>query len=115
HREPFAVMSAYLDPASERLLAGDPGVTAILRKPFDIAHLLRDVRAVLRRATGAAFDAAPAAASAPSFALAPLWLVRPQFPHVPQPPPAHGTARAASPARRVAAVRPAEQRAAGAA
>ncbi len=98
HRPPFLVMSAFLDPGVERELRDDPGVTGILRKPFDIARLLGDVRAVLDRRGDAApvvsptpvappssADAADAAdAAARRHALAPLWLVRGRFP----PPPA---------------------------
>lgn len=49
HRVPFLVMSAYLDPETERLLCLEAGVSGVLRKPFDIARLVRDVRAVLDR------------------------------------------------------------------
>ncbi|MBM3985617.1 MAG: response regulator, partial [Planctomycetes bacterium] len=49
HRVPFLVMSAYLDPETERLLCLEAGVSGVLRKPFDIARLVRDVRAVLER------------------------------------------------------------------
>jgi len=73
HRTPFLVMTAFLDAGSERALCDDPAVTGILRKPFDIQRLLRDVRAVLERVAPAPAAAEPA----PCWALAPLWLVQP--------------------------------------
>lgn len=53
-RVPFLVMSAYLDAETERQLCLEAGVSGVLRKPFDIARLVHDVRAVLARARGAA-------------------------------------------------------------
>jgi len=48
-RVPFLVMSAFLEPDVERRLLEEGGVSGVLRKPFDIARLVRDVRAVLER------------------------------------------------------------------
>ena len=48
-RVPFLVMSAFLEPDVERRLLEEGGVSGVLRKPFDIARLVRDVRAVLDR------------------------------------------------------------------
>jgi DNA-binding response OmpR family regulator len=56
HRVPFLVMSAFLEPGVERGLLEEPGVSGVLRKPFDIARLVRDVRAVLERPAPAARD-----------------------------------------------------------
>lgn len=50
HGVPFLVMSAYLDPETERALCEEPVVGGVLRKPFDLVRLVRDVRAVLDRA-----------------------------------------------------------------
>jgi DNA-binding response OmpR family regulator len=49
YRVPFLVMSAFLEPEVERRLLEEAGVSGVLRKPFDIARLVRDVRAVLER------------------------------------------------------------------
>jgi len=46
-RVPFLVMSAWVDPAREGELRRTPGVVAVLRKPFDIAHIGASVRAAL--------------------------------------------------------------------
>jgi DNA-binding response OmpR family regulator len=54
HGVPFLVMSAYLDPDTERALIDEPAVGGVLRKPFDLARLVRDVRAVLDRSRVAA-------------------------------------------------------------
>ena len=58
HRVPFLVMSAFLDPELERRLCEDPGVAGILRKPFDIARLVDDVKAVLDRPRSAGWPQA---------------------------------------------------------
>ncbi len=50
HRMPFLVMSAFLDPETETRLCAEAGVAGVLRKPFEIARLQRDVAALLRRA-----------------------------------------------------------------
>lgn len=47
HRVPFLVMSAYLDPERESALCAEPAVAGIVRKPFELALLQCDVRAVL--------------------------------------------------------------------
>lgn len=47
HGVPFLIMSAYLDPKVEQALCTDPGVAGVIRKPFEIAQLVADVRAVL--------------------------------------------------------------------
>ncbi|MGQ0552185.1 MAG: response regulator [Planctomycetota bacterium] len=63
----FLVMSAFLDPDTEQRLCDEPRIVGVLRKPFDIGRLLRDVRAVLEP---------PAPAPAPCYALVSLSLVR---------------------------------------
>jgi DNA-binding response OmpR family regulator len=70
HTVPFLVMSAYLDPATEQSIVSDPGVLGVLRKPFELARLVSDVRAVLDRVSDrVAVGPAPA-----QFALVPLEL-----------------------------------------
>jgi DNA-binding response OmpR family regulator len=54
HRVPFLVMSAFLEPEAERALLEEPAVGGLLRKPFDLARLVRDVHAVLDRSRVAA-------------------------------------------------------------
>jgi DNA-binding response OmpR family regulator len=83
HRTPFLVMTAFLDARSERALCDDPAVTGILRKPFDIQRLLRDVRALLERTAPVSAPVSAPATPEPCWALAPLWLVRPAAPQAP--------------------------------
>jgi len=59
HHVPFLVMSAFFDAETERRLCEHPGVTGILRKPFDIRRLVDDVRAVLERPRAEAAAALP--------------------------------------------------------
>jgi len=59
HAVPFLVMSAYLDPATEQSICTDPGVVGVIRKPFEIAQLVSDVRAVLDRLPVQAVPAQP--------------------------------------------------------
>lgn len=54
HHVPFLVMSAFLESEVERRLLEEPGVNGVLHKPFDIARLVRDVRAALERSRAAA-------------------------------------------------------------
>ncbi len=72
HHVPFLVMSAYLEPETERLLCLEAGVSGVLRKPFDIARLVRDVRAVLDRPR-----AAPACWALVRWQPSPAWSVLP--------------------------------------
>jgi DNA-binding response OmpR family regulator len=54
HRVPFLVMTALLDTQTERTLLLEPAISGVLRKPFDLARLVREVRAALDRSRVAA-------------------------------------------------------------
>jgi DNA-binding response OmpR family regulator len=54
HRMPFLVMTAFLDRQTERTLLQEPAIGGVLRKPFDLARLVGEVRAVLDRSRVAA-------------------------------------------------------------
>jgi DNA-binding response OmpR family regulator len=46
---PFLVMTAYLDAATDARLRGQPGIVAIMRKPFEMERLVAEVRAALEQ------------------------------------------------------------------
>jgi DNA-binding response OmpR family regulator len=62
---PYLIMTAYLDPATERVLSSETSIAAILRKPFDVGHLVGQVRSVIDGAVS----------SPPGWSLVPLQLV----------------------------------------
>jgi DNA-binding response OmpR family regulator len=73
HALPFLVMTAYLVPEAEASLRAEPGVTGLLRKPFDIARLVEQVRALLAAAERGLETAETPLAAVPASAAVAEW------------------------------------------